>query len=48
MGQFGEGLDDVALNLRSAGLLANNLLASENAGAPNELYLARWYLTRWS
>lgn len=33
-----------SLNLRPAGLLANSLLASENAGAPNELFLARWFI----
>jgi hypothetical protein len=26
------------------GLLANAMLASENSGAPNELFLARWYI----
>lgn len=30
--------------LRPMGLLANNLLASENTGSTNELYLARWYI----
>lgn len=30
--------------LRPMGLLANAMLASENSGAPNELFLARWYI----
>ena len=30
--------------LRPMGLLANNMLASENSGATNELFLARWYI----
>jgi hypothetical protein len=30
--------------LRPMGLLANSLLASENTGSTNELYLARWYI----
>lgn len=30
--------------LRPMGLLANNLLASENTGSTNELFLARWYI----
>ena len=30
--------------LRPMGLLANNMLASENTGATNELFLARWYV----
>jgi len=30
--------------LRPMGLLANNFLASENTGATNELFLARWYI----
>lgn len=30
--------------LRAMGLLANSFLASENTGATNELYLARWYI----
>ena len=30
--------------LRPMGLLANSFLASENTGATNELYLARWYI----
>ncbi len=30
--------------LRPIGLLANGMLASENTGAPNELFLARYYI----
>lgn len=30
--------------LRPMGLLANNMLASENTGSTNELFLARWYI----
>ena len=30
--------------LRPMGLLANSFLASENTGATNELFLARWYI----
>lgn len=30
--------------LRPMGLMANSFLASENTGATNELYLARWYV----
>ena len=31
-------------SLRPMGLLANAMLASENSGATNELFLARWYI----
>ncbi|CAB9502294.1 expressed unknown protein [Seminavis robusta] len=31
-------------SLRAMGLLANSFLASENTGATNELFLARWYI----
>ena len=31
-------------SIRALGLLANGFLASENTGATNELYLARWYI----
>ena len=38
------GCDDPIYALRPMGLLANGFLASENTGATNELFLARWYI----
>ena len=38
------GCDDPGYALRPLGLLANGFLASENTGATNELFLARWYI----
>ncbi len=38
------GCDDPIYALRPLGLLANGFLASENTGATNELFLARWYI----
>lgn len=35
---------DAQYALRPMGLLANGFLASENTGATNELFLARWYI----
>lgn len=35
--------DDI-YRLRAMGLLANSLLASDNSGLPNEVFLSRWYI----
>jgi hypothetical protein len=35
--------DDI-YRLRAMGLLANALLASDNSGLPNEVFLSRWYI----
>lgn len=35
---------DPIYQIRPLGLLANGFLASENTGATNELFLARWYI----
>ena len=36
--------DDTKYNLRAMGLLANGLMASENNGPGNVLFLTRWYV----
>ena len=36
--------DDTKYNLRAVGLLANGLMASENNGPGNVLFLTRWYV----
>ncbi|EEC51601.1 predicted protein [Phaeodactylum tricornutum CCAP 1055/1] len=38
------GPDAPEYQLRPLGLLANGMMASENTGATNELFLARWYV----
>lgn len=39
-----QAADDAQFNLRAMGLLANGMMASENNGPGNVLFLTRWYI----